>query len=136
MADFAYSLEATVNGGHALVVQISNGGSVITTGEIDRNFYVPYAATIESVEMVSDDNTSGSIVIDVWKGAYADLPLDNADSITASDPPTISSATKSQDTTLTGWTTSIAKGEWIRLNVDSVTSLKYVTLVLVLTKTT
>ena len=55
--------------------------------------------------------TSGSIVIDVWKDTYANFPPTVADTITASAKPTLSSATKSDDTTLTGWTTAVTAGD-------------------------
>ena len=77
---------------------------------------------------------TGSIVVDIWKDTYANFPPTDADSITASAPPTISTATKAQDATLTGWTTSIAAGDILRFNVDSVTSIQRVTLSLKVTK--
>jgi hypothetical protein len=131
-ADGSFASPATNDA--SLALQIHNSGSVIATGEIDRNIYVPYDCTIDSVELVSDDGTSGSIVIDIWKDTYANLNPTDADSITASAPPTITTATKSQDATLTGWTTSLTKGDYLRLNVDSVTSMLYITLILKLTK--
>ena len=42
--------------------------------------------------------------------------------------PTLSAAAKSQDTTLTGWTTAFTAGDIIRLNVDSATTVTRVTL--------
>jgi hypothetical protein len=78
---------------------------------------------------------SGSIVVDVWKDTYANYPPTNADTITASAKPTISSATKSQDATLSGWTTSVAAGDILAFNVDSVTSIQRVTISLRVTKT-
>lgn len=71
--------------------------------------------------------TSGSIVIDIWKDTYANYPPTVADTITASAKPTITTATKSEDATLTGWTTSITAGDVLGFKVDSVTSLKRVT---------
>ena len=50
-------------------------------------------------------------------------PPTPADSITASAKPTISSGTKQQDSTLTGWTTSISAGDILRFNVDSITTI-------------
>jgi hypothetical protein len=82
---------------------------------------VPFACDITGVTVLGD--VSGSIVIDIWKDTYANFPPTDADTITASAPPTISSSTKSQDTTLTGWTVSIAAGDVLRFNVDSVTDI-------------
>lgn len=111
-------------------ITIDGGGSVITTG-VKGDLYVPYAATITAVTMLAD--VSGSIVIDIWKDTYANYPPTVADTITAAAKPTISSATKSQDTTLTGWTTAIAAGDTLRFNVDSVTTMTRVTLILTVT---
>jgi hypothetical protein len=72
--------------------------------------------------------------VDIWKDTYANYPPTNADSITASAPPTIATAEKSQDTTLTGWTTSIAAGNTLRFNVDSVTTITRLTVALSVTK--
>jgi hypothetical protein len=90
----------------------------------------PVAGTITKVRLLSSDAavTSGSIVVDVWKDTYANYPPTVADTITASAKPTITTATKSEDSTLTGWTTSVAAGDVFGFNVDSVTSLKRVTL--------
>lgn len=104
---------------------IDGGGATITTG-IKGDVVIDFACTILSVTLLADQ--SGSIVVDIWKDTYANYPPLVADSITASAKPTISSATKSQDTTLTGWTTSIAAGETLRFNVDSVTTIQRVTL--------
>lgn len=48
---------------------------------------------------------------------------------------TISSATKSQDATLTGWTTSVAAGDVLGFNVDSASTVQRVTIALKVTKT-
>jgi hypothetical protein len=70
---------------------------------------------------------SGSIVVDIWEDTYANYPPTDADSITASAVPTITTAVKSQDSTLTGWTTAIVGGSTLRYNVDSVTTIQRVT---------
>lgn len=102
-------------------VVIDGGGATITTG-IKGDFVVPYACTILGVTALADQ--TGSIVVDVWKDTYANFPpTDSPDTITASAPITISTATKSQDSTLTGWTTTLAAGDILRFNVDSATSI-------------
>lgn len=94
---------------------------------------IPFACTINSVRLLAD--VSGSIVVDIWKDTYANYPPTVADTITASAKPTLSSATKSEDTTLTGWTTSIAAGDILRFNVDSFTTVGRVLLSLKVTRT-
>ena len=111
---------------------IDGGGSAITTGE-KGHLEIPFACTINRVTMLADQ--SGSIVVDIWKDTYANFPPTDADSITASAPPTISSAQKSQDSTLSGWTTAIAAGDILAFNVDSVTDIQRVTISLKVTKT-
>jgi len=110
---------------------IDGGGSAITTG-IKGDIFVDYACTINSVTMLADQ--SGSIQVDIWKDDYADFPPTDADSITASAVPAISSATTEQDSTLTGWTTSISAGDVLRFNVDSCTSIERCTVNLKVTK--
>jgi hypothetical protein len=110
---------------------IDGGGSAITTG-VKGDLVVPYKCTITAVQLLADQ--SGSIVVDIWKDIYANFPPVLADSITASAPPTISSATKSEDTTLTGWTLTLNAGDILRFNVNSVTTIQRVTLVLKVTR--
>lgn len=98
---------------------IDGGGDTITTG-IKGDLEIPFACTILAATALADQ--SGSIVVDVWKDTYANYPPTDADSITSATPITISTATKSQDTTLTGWTTSITAGDTLRFNVDSITT--------------
>lgn len=116
----------------SLTFIIDGGGSVITTG-IKGDLEIPFACTINRVTLLADQ--SGSIVVDIWKQAYADFPPEDAQSITASAPPTITTAVKSQDSTLTGWTTAIAAGDCLRFNVDSITTIERVTISLKVTKT-
>lgn len=101
-------------------ITIDGGGSAITTG-VKGYVEIPYAGTIQRVTMLADQ--SGSAVVDIWKDTYANYPPTDADSITASAVPTISSATKSQDTTLTGWTTSVTAGDILGFNVDSASTI-------------
>lgn len=110
---------------------IDGGGSAITTGE-KGHLEIPFGCTINQVTMLADQ--SGSIVVDIWKDTYANFPPTDADSITASAPPTIATAQKSQDSTLTGWTTSIAASDILAFNVDSITTVTRVTISLEVTK--
>jgi len=103
---------------------IDGGGSTITTG-IKGSIQIPFGATITSVTLLADQ--TGSIVIDICKDTYANYEPTNADSITSSTPPTISSSNKSTDSTLTSWTTSVTAGDILRFNVDSITTLQRVT---------
>lgn len=109
-------------------LRIDNGANVIPTG-VNGNIVVPFACTISQWTLLA--NESGSIVIDIWKDSYANYPPLVGDSITASAKPTISSSTKGQSSTLTGWTTNLLAGDILRFNVDSVTTIKAVDINLV-----
>jgi hypothetical protein len=110
-----------------LVVVFSGGSSTIATG-IAGDFQAAFAFTITEWTLLGDQ--SGSIQIGIWKDVYASFPPTVADSIVASAPPLISAATKGNSSTLTGWTTSVAAGDCLRFNIDSVTSLTRCTLVI------
>lgn len=112
---------------------IDGGGSAITTGIKGDIGPFTFPCNIEDVTLIADQ--TGSIVIDLWKCSYANFPPVAANTITASAKPTISGGIKSQDTTLTGWTTTIAVGDIIRCNVNSVSSIQRVTLAMNLTRT-
>ena len=124
------SAENLVKGGINFI--IDGGGDEITTG-VKGYVRVPFGCTIQEVVLLADQ--SGSIVVDIWKCSYSDFdsgsnhPV-NGDSITASAEPTISTAKKYQDNTLTGWTTSVSEGDILAFNVDSITDITRCTVVL------
>jgi len=110
---------------------IDGGGSVITTG-VSGDIEVPFNCTIKRVTLLAD--TSGSIVVDIWKDTYVNYPPTVVDSITAAAIPTITTAVKSQDTTLTGWTTALTAGDILRYNVNSATTITRCTISLIVEK--
>ena len=114
-------------------VTIDGGGLAVTTGIKPFAVRMPYDGTINSYTALSDQ--SGSIVVDVWKDSYANYPPTDADSITASAPITISTATKATDSTLTGWTTTFSEGDILYFNVDSCTDIEWVTINFDITRT-
>lgn len=103
---------------------IDGGGSAITTG-IKGDIMIPYNCTVFGWDIVAD--TSGSIVVDVWKDTYTNFPPTVADTIAGSEKPTLSSAQKNQDTALSTWTTTLTRNDWLRFNVDSITTVTRVT---------
>ncbi len=112
-------------------LRVSNGDDVISTGTKGW-MCVPFTFTITGWTITSD--VSGSIVFDIWKDTYANFPPTVADTITASAKPTLSSALTATSTTLTGWTVTINKGDYIKFNVDSATTVKEVLLEINITK--
>ena len=105
---------------------IGDGVNVITTGVKGVGVEVPCDCDLNMWTLLAD--VSGSILVDIWKGAYSSYPPVVGGSITASAKPTISSALKGQSSTLTGWTTALTKGDILRFNVDSVATVKLVSL--------
>lgn len=112
-------------------ITIDGGGSAITTG-VKGYITIPYAGTITGWDIFAD--TSGSIVVDVWKDTYANFPPTVADTIAGTEKPTLSSATKNQDTNLTTWTTSVTANDVIAFNVDSVSTVTRVNLIIYINK--
>jgi hypothetical protein len=103
----------------------AGNGAVITPGIIT---YVraPRTATISKVTLLADQ--VGSAVLDIYKDDYANFPPTAADSICASAKPTLSSANKYEDSTLTGWTTSVTAGQVLGFTLDSCSTITQITL--------
>jgi hypothetical protein len=111
-------------------ITIDGGGSAITTG-VKGYVNCPFAGTIVQATLVTDQ--TGSIVVDVYKAAFSTSVLPSS-SICASAKPTVSSAKGSQDSTLTGWTTSVSAKDTFGFNVDSATTVTKATLTLKIRK--
>jgi hypothetical protein len=116
----------------AQIVAVFDGGGSAISGNPEVDVVIPANGAITSYTMLADP--SGSAVIDVWKSTYADYPPTNDDSITASAPPTLSSAAKATDSTLTGWTTSLTTGDILRFHLDSSSTVKRLVLTLAYTR--
>jgi hypothetical protein len=98
---------------------VCDGGGSALTAKNYGYIEVPYSCTIKTATLLGD--ASGSVVVDIYKCTYANFapgthPV-SGDKITASAPPTISSAFKSQDSTLTGWTTTLTAGDILAFTI-------------------
>lgn len=113
-------------------ITIDGAGLAIVAG-VRRYIEIPYACIINRVTFIADQ--TGSIVCDIWKDTYANYPPTVADSITASAIPTITNGIKSQDSTLTGWSTVISAGDILGFNVNSSSTLTVAYLILKVTRT-
>lgn len=111
----------------ALTATVRNSPYPLSPREIGV-IRVPYAATISSVTLLSD--VSGSAVVDIQEDDYVNYPPTSADSICASAKPTLSSASKYTDTTLTGWSTSVPAGSVLRLYLESASTITSLTVVI------
>lgn len=113
---------------------IDGGGATITTG-IKGDIMIPFGTSIKHVFLLADQ--SGSIKIDIWNDTYGEFPPTDADSITGGNEPEISSATKWSSIEdlvpdhLLNWQRDIKRFDILRVNVDSVTTIQRVTLVLI-----
>ena len=115
-----------------IAITFDGGGSALVVGTTE-DVYIPFAGTVQEAIILADQ--AGSVVVDVWKTTYAAAPPTVADTICASAKPTLASAEKSRDTTLTGWTTALVAGDVLRFNVDSSSTLTRATVMLKIKKT-
>lgn len=123
----------TVSPGTAGQVLRSNGNAALPTYQSPKRSFgfairgtpavglvgyvtVPEACTIVKVRLIAD--VAINAVVDIKKVSYASWPT--TASIVASAPPTIA-ANKSEDSTLTGWTTALAAGDILEFRISSLT---------------
>ena len=111
---------------------IGTGVSVISTG-VRGHFLIPFNCRIEQATILA--LVSGSIVLDLWRDTYANFPPTAADSICGTSKPTLVSTNRSQDSTLSGWSTNLVRGDILAVNVDSASTVTQVTLALLLRRT-
>lgn len=109
----------------AIPAILGNGKAVITAGTWGW-MEMPFGGSLTSWRMNAD--ASGTIVTDVYKSTYADLPFGTADTITASSGPSMAGTAKAQDTTLSGWTKTFSAGDWLAFVVVSASTIKQATL--------
>lgn len=95
----------------------NGAGVALTAGQTVRG-RATAAMTITSCAVLAD--IAGSCAVAIWKDTFANFPPTGADSIVGAAPPTLSTADKSLDTTLTGWTTSIAAGDTFLCSITSI----------------
>jgi hypothetical protein len=126
-----WTLEANFKRG-VLGCTFDGGGAALIPGTA-CDVLIPYDCTITAATLLGDQ--LGSLVVSVWSDTYAAYPPTSGDNIAASAPPTLSSAMKSRDTTLTGWTTALAKGNTLRFTITSCATITRAVLTLEITKT-
>jgi heme/copper-type cytochrome/quinol oxidase subunit 2 len=104
-----------------------DGGGVAPSAGTTYRMYVPYSCIVESAVIVSD--VPGYAVVDIWVVAYPSIPV-QANSIVASDPPTLSNSQTHIDTSLTGWSKTIPAGSNVFFSLTSASVLTSFTLTL------
>lgn len=119
-----------------IILVLDGGGSALASGA-RFNTFIDFGGTIQQVTMLADQ--SGSVNLDIQVCSYANYapgthPV-SGDSITGASPPDISTASKYQDATLTGWTTALTAGSCVSLTATgAATSITRVTCALKVAK--
>ncbi len=129
----AWGSPTPITGVSANIMFIIDGlGATITTG-IKGDMEIPFDCTITSVRLFADQQ--GSIVVDIYKSNFSNFPPGAINTITSASKPTISNNSKYEDSTLTGWTSTITAGDVLRFTVDSVSTITRLTVSLTVTRT-
>lgn len=118
VAKVAGTLAATIKA-RAIGFSFYNS-TALTTSDVG---YVtaPYACTISAWNILVD---AGTATVDVWKIATGSAIPTVSNTITASALPAIASGTAIHSTTLTSWTTSVAKDDIFAFKVSAVATAK------------
>ena len=119
--------------GERVLLAVFDGAGVALVAGMQGDVSIPFASTVTGWVLLADQ--AGSVVIDVWKDTFSSYPPTVADKITATSPPTLSSADHASSSSLTGWTTAISAGDTLRFNVTSAATVKRATLALTLEAT-
>ena len=114
---------------HMIQATIGSDGGTAATAPLYAMTYIPYGCTITGAYLASVDSScaalSASATVEVWIKSAA-IPT-SSDKVSASAPLTLSSASLSTDTTLTGWTTAVTAGSWAIFKLaTSTTGQKYI----------
>jgi hypothetical protein len=107
---------------------MDGGGSVLETGPRPAIDMPNVALTLKRGRLLAD--VSGSIKVDIFVDSYANHPPVNADSICTGHELEIAGGVKDEDQTLTGWTTTMAARDVMRVNIDEVTTITQCTVTL------
>lgn len=99
------------NGLKYITLQVKSS-TVVTTGN-KGNVIIPYNGTITRWYLNTDVNAT--VTVDLWKRNGANPNI--GDTITGSAQPALSAANYGTSTTLTGWTTAVAVGDKLELDI-------------------
>lgn len=110
-------LVAGFTGKTSTIVFAFDGGGVALPANIQADFPMDFNATITQATLLADQ--AASATVNVYKDTYGNYPPTVGDSIVAAAKPTISGSLASKDATLAGWTTALAAGDTLRVNLDT-----------------
>jgi len=112
----------------SLIFQLGDpAGAVIATGT-KGYLRVPFACTLTAWHLGADAATTTTL--DVWKDIDANYPPTDGDRIAGTEKPALAATSRSADTGLTTWTTAVAAGDWIGVEVEANSAAKYLALML------
>ena len=110
----------------------SFGQAIAASTTLSRT--IPYAGTITGWEIFS--SASGSMVCTINKSTTSSPNAPSWAAISGSEKPTLSTAVRNTDTSLSSWTTAVAAGNQIQCSVDATPDITgTVTVVIYITKT-
>jgi hypothetical protein len=112
----------------AIFYTIDGGGTAIGTGAKGQ-LSVPMNCTITGWVLTSDQ--SGSAVVDVLTSTYGAFPTTN--SIASSDKPTLATAQKNENLSISVWSTALTAGQQLQFNVNSASTVTRLNLTLLVT---
>lgn len=115
-----YSVNATINSGDPLA-----GGEY-------ADVYMPFGATITGWLVYAQNGESGSASVELRESSNTTRA--SFSSISASAPITLTATTEAASTTLTGWTTAVPSGRWLRFYLSTVSTLTAVSIQLTYTR--
>jgi hypothetical protein len=107
---------------HVISFVIDGAGSAIATGALKDFPTANFTCTINKAQISADQ--SGSITVDIWKAAGA-IP-NSGNKISASAPVTLSASQLNQNSSLSGWTTSVAVGDVFGFSVATSSTVTHV----------
>jgi hypothetical protein len=93
---------------------------------------VPWPCEIEYAILLAD--VAGDAVVDIWRTDFGGYPADVTDTICGGTPPTLIGAIKNFDSTLLGWSTSLAADDLLVFHVSGCVAVHRLTLALKLAK--
>ena len=104
----------------------SNSSALTAGGTSTAYLTIPKACTINGWNITVD---AGTITFDVWKIATGTAIPTISNTIVASAFPALASGTAVHSTTLTGWTTAVAANDIVGINIKTVATAKYASLI-------
>ena len=108
-------------------LSLSNGAAILSTGQ-KGYVKMPYPGTITDWTIMTD--TTGSIIIDIWKDTVASFPPTSIDTITGGNYATLTNQLINSDNLLTGWTTTFLANDVFTFDVIGVTGITNINLTL------